>query len=79
MSYLLVVTVKVGICGETKRPQITSLRGTLTKTTPCNEHAQIEAKKKLDELAESSASSFSAFWQRGVTDLMYQMEREKSK
>lgn len=40
LSYLLVVTVKAGICGETKRPQIMSLRGALIKTTPRNKRTQ---------------------------------------
>ena len=38
LSYLLVVTVKAGICGETKRPQIMSLRGTLTAIIPQSRH-----------------------------------------
>ncbi len=38
LEYLLVVTVKAGICGETKRPQIMSLRGALTAIIPQSRH-----------------------------------------
>ncbi len=38
LSYLLVVTVKAGICGETRRPQIMSLRGVLTAIIPQSKH-----------------------------------------